>query len=353
MHLHLPTVSLQKTLWSAALAAGVSLGIAPLTPVNAAEATPSVIGAFPAPPRGAGSGSLVKWDLGNSAPVVGHYGTPKTPSGNSFYVAYDTQNHRIYVPTVAGTTYVMNAKTLAPVSRFKTLPGGRVARIGIDHETLLVLSGKAFAVYALADHKQLFTVPVGGNALAIDKENRTVYIGGNMRKSVTKVSLTSGKIIASIPISGSGDLAMAAGKLFSANMKTGVMSVLDTTTGKIVRIKTDETDPAFSYRKIRAAKAGFMQLAVSPDQGFVYGVGFSGNILKFSSATSRYVGKIAIKVAPTGPNKLSGFTLVDLGTEAVVTIENLKTTALVRMSDGKILKTLPGTASNRWVALQP
>lgn len=348
---HRPFISMQKVLFSLVLASGLYLGAAPLTIANAAE-SPAVVGAFPAPPRGNGPGQLVKWSVGNDKPALGRFGVAKTPSGNSFYVAYDAGKDRLYVPTVAGITYILDAKTLASVGKFTSLPGGRVARIGPENETLLVLSGKALALYTIDDHKELFTVPVGGNALAISKDGRFVYVGGNMSKAVTEISLKSGKITRSFPIMGSGDLVMANGKLFSANIKTGVMSVLDPASAKIVRIKTDETDPAFSYRKIGAASAGFMQMAVSPDQRYVYVVGFSGNILKFSSLNESYVGKISIKAAPSGANKLSGFALLDNGQEAVVTIENRKETALIRMSDGKILKTLAGTASNRWVSLQ-
>ncbi|VAW20938.1 hypothetical protein MNBD_ALPHA12-1638 [hydrothermal vent metagenome] len=351
MHLHRPLISVKKVLLSAVLAATLSLGMAPAALVYAAENTPAVVGAFPAPPRGNGAGKLVKWSLDSNKPLIGQFGAPKTPSGNSFYIAYDNSTNRLYVPTVAGITYILDAKTLAPLSSFATIAGGRVARVSPDGKSLLVLSGMELAIYSLANNKQLFTAPVGGNALAISNDARFVYVGGNMSKNVTEVSLESAKITRTFPIFGSGDLVMANSKLFSANIKTGVMSVLDPATSKIVNITTDEVDPAFSYRKIGAASAGFMQIDASPDQKYVYAVGFSGNILKFATSDASYVGKISIKAAPTGPNKLSGFTLVNNGTQAVVTIENRKETALVRMSDGKILKFLAGTASNRWVSL--
>jgi len=351
--MHPPLISTRSILLSAVLAASLLLGFAPMAPAYAATDNPVVAGAFPAPPRGAGSGNLVKWSTSSDKPATGKFGAPKTPSGNSFYIAYDSSNNRLYVPTVAGTTYILDAKTLAPIANFKTIAGGRVARVSPDGNNLLVLSGMELALYSLADNKQLFTAPTGGNALAISTDGSMAYVGGNMSKTVSEVSLANGKITRTFAIFGSGDLVMANSKLFSANIKTGVLSVLDPATGKIVNITTDEVDPAFSYRKIGAASAGFMQMAVSPDQLYVYVAGFSGNILKFSSKDGSYVGKISIKAAPTGPNKLSGFTLVNDGQQAIVTIENRKLTALVRMSDGKILKFLEGTASNRWVSLKP
>ncbi len=352
MHPH-RLISIRQTMLSAVLAASLSLGFMPTIPVYAASNTPVVAGAFPAPPRGNGPGNLVKWSVDSDKAFVGKFGAPKTPSGNSFYIAYDSASNRLYVPTVAGITYILNAKTLAPVSSFATITGGRVARVSPDGKNLLVLSGMELALYSLADNKQLFTAPTGGNALAISSDARFAYVGGNMSKTVSEVSLSDGKITRTFPIFGSGDLVMANSKLFSANIKTGVMSVLDPATAKIINISTDEVDPAFSYRKIGAASAGFMQMAASPDQLYVYVAGFSGDILKFATSDVSYVGKISIKAAPSGANKLSGFTLVNNGSQAVVTIENRKLTALVRMSDGKILKFLAGTASNRWVSLKP
>ncbi len=350
MHSHHSLFS-RQVLWSAVLATGLSLIAAPMTLVQAAESGATIVGAFPAPPKGPGTGHLVQWRVGNDTPRVGKFGTPKTLSGNSFYIAYDRHLERLYVPTLAGTTYVLNAKTLKPISRFKTLPGGRVARVSANHRALLVLSGKALTVYSLADHTPWFTIATGGNALAIGKDGRHVYIGGNMSKVITEVSLHTGKVTHRYPIAGSGDLAWVDGKLFSADMKTGVMSVLNPTTGKIVRISTDETDPTFSYHHIPAATAGFMQLASSPHQRYVYAAGFSGHILKFSTHNDRYIGEIAVKAAPTGANKLSGIVIVNHGQDAIVTIENRKETALVRLSDAKIIKLLPGTMSNRWITL--
>lgn len=351
MHAHRPPVS-KQVLWSAVLATALGLIAAPLTPVYAAANTATVVGAFPAPPKGPGTGRVVKWRVGSDKSVEGHFGTAKTLSGNSFYIAYDNRRDQLYVPTVAGTTYVLNAQTLKPVTHFKTLPGGRVARVSANHKAVLVLSGKAMTVYSLSDYTPWFTVPVGGNALAIGKGGRHVYIGGNMSKEVTEISLHTGKITHRYPIAGAGDLVWANGKLFAVNMKSGVMSMLNPATGKIVRTRTDETDPTFSYKHIPAATAGFMQLAVSPDQRYLYAAGFSGNISKFSTRDGRYLGKIAVKAAPSGPNKLSGIVIVDHGKEAVVTVENRKEAALVRLSDAKIIKLLPGTMSNRWIKLQ-
>lgn len=311
-----------------------------------------LIGAFSSPPAGPGPGIIVDWSVGSSAVKEGHFGQAGNPTGNSFYVAYDAAKQLVYVPTVAGTTYVVNARTLQPAGQFPSLPGERVARLVPGGKTVLVLSGKQLAAYSTATHKQLFRTNVGGNAIVLTVHGRRAFVGGNMDSTITEVALSNGAVVGRFPVAHSGDLALALGELFSGDMKSGVMSVLDLKTGKVTRISTSEVDPHFSYRRIGAAKAGFMQLAVSPDNKVVYAAGFSGHILKFSTTSPAYLGEVAVSANPGGLNKLSGLALIDKGREAVVTVENLKEAVVVNLSSGKILRTLKGTSSNRWVAVR-
>lgn len=173
-----------------------------------------------------------------------------------------------------------------------------------------------------------------------------------MDTRVTEIALPTGKIVGTKAIAHSGDLLIAKGKLFSADMKSGVLSVLDLASGRITRIQTSETDPNFSYRTIPAAKAGFMQLAASPTGRIIYAAGFSGHILKFSTTSDKYLGEVAIAASEHGPNKLSGLAIIDHGREALVTIENRHEAAVVNLENGVIIRMFPGITSNRWIAIR-
>jgi len=314
----------------------------------------ALIGIFPSPPKGPGPGRVASVKPGSGIVMTTTFGTPHTPSGNSFYPAYDALNHTVYVPTVAGVTYLVDPRTLKTVGHFNSLSGGRVARVMPNNRMLLVLSGKKLAAYSTdPGHSHLFILPVGGNAIALSPGGRFAFIGGNMSAYLTEIRLPAGRIVHKFPIKRSGDLVWAHGQVFSANMKTGVVSALNPRTGKIVVIPTPEKDSAFSYRNILGAAAGIMQLAVSPDGLKVYGAGFSGHILVLSARDDTYLGEIPVSANANGPNRLSGLAIVNHGKDAVTTIENLKETVVVRLSDGNILRGLQHTAANRWVATAP
>lgn len=318
----------------------------------AAAATPAhntVVGAYPAPPKGPGSGRLDAWKIGLPKARVAHFGAAHTRSGNSFYVGYDAEHNRLYVPTEAGTTKVLNADTLKPVGRFQSLPGARVAKVTPDGYLVLELSAHKLVGYLTADDQPLFSVPVGGNALAISTDDEHAFIGGNKDKQITEIALPTGQVEHHFPVGHSGDIAWVDGQLFSADMRSGVMSALNPRTGRVKRIHTPEVDPDFSYHHIPQATAGFMQIAADPQHDRLYAAGFSGHVLSFSTNRDRYLGEVPVKLQPKGPDKLSGLALVDNGREAVVTAENRKETALIRLTNGKVLQALPHTASNRWV----
>lgn len=317
------------------------------TPQLAPLAT--VIGAFPAPPMGGGRGIVELLQLHNRNVEHTSFGKPGSPSGNSFYVAFNNDDNTIYIPTAAGRTYVVDKTTKKTVNSFKTIESGRVARLTPDENTLLVLSAKQLAAYNARNGKQVFKLPVGGNAMAVNPDGSSVYVGGNMDKRISEVQLPAGRIARTFAVAGSGDLAWADGKLFSANMQTGIMSVLNPNTGKVTRIKTPEVDPHFNYHSIGSAKAGFMQLAVAADKHEVYAAGFSGHILKFSSTKDTYLGEVPVKVNPMGNDKLSGLAVLADGKLALATVENLKETVEVNMQSGKIIHVFPKVASNRWI----
>lgn len=274
-------------------------------------------------------------------------------ASNSFYVAYDGASQDIYVPTAGGTTIIMNRHTLKPVASFASLSGARVARVTPNHQMVLELSTAALSAYSTAPgHQRLFTQPVGGNAVAISPNGQDAFIGGNSDSAVTEVSLPSGRVVRTFPVRQSGDLIWADGQVFSADIQTGVLTAIHPTTGTITPMATPEVDPTFSYQDIAHATAGFMQLAVSPHQHDVYAAGFSGHLLKFSAQHDTYLGEVAVHANPQGLNQLSGLAILPGGKTALVTVENLKETVLVRLGNGQILHVFPGVSSNRWITVR-
>ncbi len=261
-------------------------------------------------------------------------------------------NQRVYVPTAAGRTDIFDASGLNRVGSMTSIRGGRVARVSPDGSVLLVVSGKQTAGYSTGSRKQLFTVPAGGNAVAFDEQRQYAYVGGNRDDSIKRIDIAQGKVSGEFPVARSGDLIRVHDKLYSADMKTGVMSVVDLNSGKVTEIKTPEVDPQFDYKHIGAAHEGFMQLAADPRRHRVYAAGFSGHILVFDSDAARYLGEIKVDAGPTGgPDKLSGLALFDGGDKALATVENLDTAVVVDLESKKITRTLTDAGSNRWVVL--
>ncbi|HUW38263.1 MAG TPA: WD40 repeat domain-containing protein [Rhodocyclaceae bacterium] len=315
----------------------------------AAPAPHTVIGAFLAPPMGAGPGKLAVLQLPQGKRHDVSFGQAGTPSGNSFYVAVDARTHRVFVPSIAGTTTVADYLDGKIEQQFKSIPGGRVARLSPDRQTVFVLSGKSLAAYSTRDDALRYQASVGGNALAFNKDGSRLYVGGNMSETIAEIDTASGEIERQIPIAHSGDLAWANGLLFSADMKSGVMTAFNPQTNRIVAMPTGEVDPHFAYNKIPAASAGFMQLAVSPRQDRVYAAGFSGHVLHFSTTDPTYLGQVKISAGKSGPNKLSGLAVLPDAAEAITTVENRHESVLIDLRTGKVLKHLPKVASNRWI----
>lgn len=311
---------------------------------------PAVVGAFPAPPAGAGPGVIALWSPVGSTTI--RYAPANTLAGNSFYVGVDPARSEVFVPTLAGRTDVVSLRTGKAVTSFPSLPGGRVARYDRHQHLLLVLSGKALAAYQpRPPFHQVFRIAFGGNAIALSPEGRRAFVGGNMDRVVEEIGLPSGTVERTFPVRRSGDLVFARGQVFSADIETGVMTAIHVRSGRVVKMATPEVDPNFSYSNIPAATAGFMQVATSPNRHWVYAVGFSGHILKFSAVHDRYVGEVAVNLPGTAPRKLSGLAVLWGGNEAVITVENRKETVVVDLATGNVLHTVAGIASNRWVLL--
>lgn len=313
-----------------------------------ATSLPAAIGAFPAPPMGVGPGKFTVLPLHqHDKPYIVSFGRPGTLSGNSFYLA--ESNGLAYVPSMAGYTDVINIHSRKRVQHFRTLKDGRVAAISDNNNLLFVLSGKRLAAYSATDGAKRYVVDFGGNAMVLNNDQSRLFVGGNMDNSIAEINTKTGHVVRKIAIGHSGDLAWANGKIFSADMKTGVMSAYDPMTNHTYTMKTPETDPDFNYHDIPMAKAGFMQLAVSPNQKYVYAAGFSGHILRFSTGTPAYLGEIKVDADKTGANNLSGLALLDNGKRAITTVENRHESVVLNLRNGHIIKRLPDIASNRWV----
>ena len=320
-----------------------------LLPIVAVANTMSTaIGTLPAPATGAGPGKILVLPLdGRVNPYTLTFGQAGTLSGNSFYPA--ESKDLAYIPSESGYTDVINIETRDRLAQFQTLEGGRVAAISKKNDLLVVLSDHRLAAYSATDGKKRYDLDYGGNAIAFNQEESRFFVGGNMHTSIAEINSYTGKITKIIPIGHSGDLAWANNLLFSANMKTGVMTAYNPFTEKSVTMHTPEADPNFSYNEIPKAKAGFMQLAVSPDQQYVYAAGFSGHILRFSTDKPAYLGEVTVAANKTTANKLSGLAILGNGREAISSVENLHETVIVDLSDGRIIKQIPNVVSNRWV----
>ncbi len=327
----------------------VAAAFCAIAPAAHAGTGPLVLGTAANPPMGPGPGRLFL--VNPTAIRTLSFAKAGTLAGNSFFAGYDPTTHTIYVPSPVGRVTMVNAETGRRIGTFPAMAGARVARVLLHRNLVVVLSAKKLAAYALrAPHAPVFTLGFGGNALAVNRAESKLYVGGNMNRRIRIVAIPSGHVAGTYPVAGSGDLLSAGGKLFSADMKTGIMSVIDLTTGTVTRIRTPEVDPHFSYHAIPRANAGFMQLAKSPDGHKVYAAGFSGHIVEFSSRHPKFLGEIAVRPAK-GPNKLSGVAIVDHGLEALVTIENRHETVLVSLRNARIVHTFKGVASNRWIAV--
>lgn len=311
-----------------------------------------IAGARPAPPQGNGPGALAAWQIGTDRVEQIAFGEPHTPAGNSFRIGYDPLHRRVYVPAMAGRTTIFDAADLSMVGSMNSIEGGRVAAVSPDGAVLVVVSEDKTAAYATRSRERLFTVTGGGNALAFDKDSRYVYVGGNRNDTIVRVDLSKGAIDGEYAVARSGDLVRVHDLLYSADMKTGVVSVIDLSSGEVAAIPTPEVDPSFDYGRIGSAHAGLMQLAADPERHRAYAAGFSGNILVFDSDAPRHLGSIAVDAGPPGgPDKLSGLTLFDQGRKALVTVENLGLAVVVDLESQQVLRSLPGADSNRWVRI--
>lgn len=333
---------------SIALPSTVYAATAKKVPTVAAGAV--VVGASPAPPSGPGPGTLTVWQPGDATVHQVPFAPAGTMTGSSFYVAADQATHSIFVPTEAGVTKVVSTRSWRVEGSFTSPAGSRVAKVTANGRLVLVESASQTVGYqTTSPYRAVFTASVGGNALVIAPNGKDAFVGGNADTVVTELALPSGKVVRSFAVHRSGDMAWAAGQIFSADIASGVMTIIRPDSGQIIRIATPEVDPTFNYSSIAMATSGFMQLAVSPGQHRVYAAGFSGHILVFSTRLDTYLGEVKITANPGTANQLSGLAVLPGGRQAVVTVENLSRTLVVSLRTGKVVSSQIDLPSNRWV----
>lgn len=346
------TTRLVATLASSAL---LTLGVTGMSVAEAADPVAhgaTVVGALPAPPSGPGPGLLAVWQPGTGAVRQVRFASAHSTAGSSFYVAADQATHSVFVPTEAGITEVVSERSWQLIGSFDSPVGSRVAKITANGRLLVVESAGQTAAYeTTAPYQHVFTASLGGNALVVTPSGKQAFVGGNADSVVTELALPSGRVVRTFPVRHSGDMVWAGGQVFSADIASGVMSVIHPGSGRVTEIATPEVDPTFSYSDIGAATAGFMQLAVGPGQRRLYAAGFSGHILAFSVRRDTYLGEVKIAVDPTGANQLSGLAVLPGGRLAAVTVENLARSVVVSLQTGQILSSQAALASNRWVAV--
>lgn len=333
-------------------ALGVGTPAANAADPSASPAVPHavVVGAFPAPPAGPGPGTLAVWQPATGVVHRVPFGPADSTAGSSFYVAVDRRIHSLFVPTEAGVTKVVSTNSWAVTARFPSPSGSRVAKVTPNGRLVLVESAGRTAGYSTtAPYRRVFSLPVGGNALVIAPDGNAAFIGGNADRTVTQVALPSGRVVRRFAVTRSGDMVWAAGQIFSADIASGVMSVIQPRRGRVLRISTPEVDPTFTYSDIGAATAGFMQLAVGEGQRRVYAAGFSGHILAFSTRRDSYLGEVRVRAGGRAGAKLSGLLVLPAGRRAVVTAENLTRTLVVSLRTGRVLSAQSDLAANRWV----
>lgn len=311
-----------------------------------------VAGAFPAPPSGPGPGTLAVWQPGAAVAHRVRFAVANTLAGSSFYVAADRGTHSLFIPTEAGVTEVVSTRSWQVEGSFSSPAGSRVAKVTPNGSLVLVESaGETVGYQTKAPYRPVFAESLGGNALVVAPNGAHAFVGGNADSVVTELALPSGREVRTFAVRRSGDMVWAAGQIFSADIATGVMSVIHPDTGQVTRISTPEVDPTFSYSDIGAATAGFMQLAVSPGQRRVYAAGFSGHILAFSTRRDAYLGEVKVSADPGTENQLSGLVVLPGGL-AIVTVENVSRALVVSLRTGRIITSQSSLASNRWVLLR-
>ncbi|MCY0863385.1 MAG: hypothetical protein OWQ57_00385 [Sulfobacillus sp.] len=338
--------------WGTLLASALLTGCG--TTQAAAPMSKPVTTAAPAHPT-AGSGS---W-------LVGAAASPPSGAGNGF-LWLEHQNHWhlvslgqganafqaavwgswVFVPTLTGTTDVVDWTTQKPVKTLATPVGSRVALVDGATHRLYLIGPNTTAAYTLPGLNPLWQKPVGGNT-AVMADNR-LYLNAPTADVTTVLNAETGAPEQNVPVGHIEDMVFdpAYHTIWMANWYNGDMTVLNAATNRVVTTLHEAEGGGFSMTNKMGAMSGYMQIAVGPNGQHVYAAAFSGNIMVFNANTNQFVRDVP---APVPMAKLSGLAIDPNGEIAYTTVESQNETIAVSLKSGALLALWPHIQSNRWL----
>jgi hypothetical protein len=298
-----------------------------------------LVGAAASPQVGTGNGDFWIYSLSNGQSTE----VPLATGVNAFSVALD--HNLAYVPTLQGTTYIVNIDSQQVVGQFASAMDARFASIAPNENLLIVTGLYGVYAYSLTTHQLAWATPVGGNTLAV--VGNQAYVSSNVSPITTIINLNNGSIAGTIPVGNIENSVYDSTNhtVWLANWYNGDMTVVNTNTRKFTTIHTSEGDPnlntLYPY-SVSQAPAGYMQLAVSPQGKYVYAAGFTGNILVFDASKATLQRQIMVG------GKLSGLAISPDGSVAYTANEVTQETDAVSLKTGKLLWSKQGMIANRW-----
>ncbi len=272
---------------------------------------------------------------------------PLHVSAAGFQLAID--GNKAYVPTMSGKTFVINLTTHRVMSSFTSPKGARIASIAKNHQ-LILTGNSSVTAYSLPSLKKAWQLQIGGNALAI--VGNTGYLSGNNMKTTEMINLSTGRKMGSIPVGMIEDSVYDPQHhtLWLANWGNGDMTIVNTTTNKIVKVIQKQEGGGYSMNEMNnmmMATSGYMQMAVGPHGNNIYVASFSSNIMDFNAIKNTFK-----KDIPTIPMaNLSGLAVDPSGQYAYTTVDNMNETIAVSLKSGKVVATYSGIKSYRWFVI--
>jgi len=299
-----------------------------------------LIGAAASPPSGPGNGFL--WIEQQNHWHLVHLGS----GANAFQVA--VWNSWVFVPTLSGTTEVINWPTQKVIKTFATPPGSRVALVDAATDRLYLVGSNHTAAYALPGLNLLWEQPVGGNTAVL--ANNRLYLNAPLASATTLLNATTGAVAGRLPIGHIEDMVVdpAYHTLWMADWSNGDMTVVNLATQHVMATLHEAEGGGFSTMNKMNAMSGYMQIAVGPNGQHVYAASFSGNILVFNAQTLQFVRDVP---APVPMAKLSGLAIDPNGQTAYTTVESQNETIAVSLKSGALLALWPHVESNRWLTV--
>lgn len=302
-----------------------------------------LLGAFASPPSGTGNGFLVVDNIGTRSLMK----IPLSTGANAFKVARD--GSLVYVPTLQGTTYVVNLQSHQVIKSFSTPAGARIADISRAHQLLLITGPENVTAYSLSSLKQVWQAPIGGNALAI--AGPYAYLSSNMSNDTTVLDVATGHTVSTIPVGHIEDSVYdrQTHTLWLADWYNGDMTIVNTLNNQVVKVIQEKQGGGFTMSNMMGSPGGFMQITVGPSGKHVYAASFSGDIMIYDAVNNVFDRNLAVPVAMA---KLSGLAIDPSGQYAYTTVESQKETVAVSLKTGQVVSTMPGVLSNRWLVFK-